>query len=239
MYDVLYRRGLTPWVAAGHAQSALIERLLAREESWHGAAAGRTLVDLGCGTGEHSLAAATRGWTVVGIDASAVAIDRARRAAAASGLDVRFVAGDVRRLTDVPGLRPGVSVFVDVGCYHGRPPADRRLVADGVARLAASRASLLVVGMDRRPGLVGVGVTADGPPPASPGGSPVRPSSSAAEASCDACVSGCSAWSRAIPPGAGRRTPADPGRPSPVPDGVSSTGPGVDEPLGQRRLACR
>ena len=123
MYDVLYRRGLTPWVAAGHAQSALIERLLDREESWHGAAAGRTLVDLGCGTGEHSLAAATRGWTVVGIDASAVAIDRARRAAAASGLDVRFVAGDVRRLTDVPGLRPGVSVFVDVGCHHGlRPP---------------------------------------------------------------------------------------------------------------------
>lgn len=162
MYDVLYRRGLTPWVAAGHAQSALIERLLAREESWHGAAAGRTLVDLGCGTGEHSLAAATRGWTVVGIDASAVAIDRARRAAAASGLDVRFVAGDVRRLTDVPGLRPGVSVFVDVGCHHGLRAADRRLVADGVARLAASRASLLVVGMDRRPGLVGVGVTAEG-----------------------------------------------------------------------------
>ena len=54
------------------------------------------------------------------------------------------------------------SVFVDVGCYHGLRPAGRRMVAQGVARLAAPRSSLLVVGMDRRPGIGGVGVTADG-----------------------------------------------------------------------------
>lgn len=162
MYELLYRGGLTPWVAAGRAQSALVERLLGREEAWHGSAAGRSLVDLGCGSGEHSLAAARRGWTVTGVDASAVAIDKARRSAEGAGLDVRFVVGDVRRLSEVHGLRPGVSVFVDVGCYHGLRPAGRRMVAEGVGRLAASRSSVLVVGMDRRPGLVGVGVTASG-----------------------------------------------------------------------------
>ena len=67
MYELLYRWGLTPWVAAGRAQSALVERLLDREEAWHGSTVGRTLVDLGCGTGEHSLAAAKRGWAVVGL----------------------------------------------------------------------------------------------------------------------------------------------------------------------------
>ena len=162
MYELLYRWGLTPWVAAGRAQSALVERLLDREEAWHGSTVGRTLVDLGCGTGEHSLAAAKRGWAVVGLDASAAAIDKARRAADGAGLAVRFVVGDVRRLSEVPGLEPGVSVFVDVGCYHGLRAAGRRMVAEGVGRLAASRSSVLVVGLDRRPGLAGVGVTAEG-----------------------------------------------------------------------------
>lgn len=162
MYDLLYRGGLTPWVAAGRAQAALVERLMDREAAWHGSTVGRTLVDLGCGTGEHALAAARRGWTVVGVDASPVAVDRARLAAAGTGLGVRFVVGDVRRLAELPGGPWGVSVFVDVGCYHGLRPADRRMVADGVTRLAASRSSLLLVGLDRRPGLGGVGVTSDG-----------------------------------------------------------------------------
>lgn len=162
MYDLLYRGGLTPWVGAGRAQYELVERLLAREEAWHGSAVGHILVDLGCGTGEHSLAAARRSWTVVGVDASAAAIDRARRAAERAGLSVRFALGDVRRLTSVPQIPRGVSVFVDVGCYHGLRPADRRMVAHGVARLAAPRSSMLVVGVDRRPGVVPLGVTAEG-----------------------------------------------------------------------------
>lgn len=162
MYDLLYRGGLTPWVAAGRARAALVEGLLDREAAWHGSVVGRALVDLGCGTGEHTLAAARRGWTVVGVDASPVAVDRARGAAAGAGLDVRFVVGDVRRLVELPEVPRVVSVFVDVGCYHGLPAADRRMVAEGVTRLAASRSSLLLVGLDRSPGLGGVGVTADG-----------------------------------------------------------------------------
>lgn len=196
MYELLYRWGLTPWVAAGRAQSALVERLLDREEAWHGSTVGRTLVDLGCGTGEHSLAAAKRGWAVVGLDASAAAIDKARRAADGAGLAVRFVVGDVRRLWEVPGLEPGVSVFVDVGCYHGLRAAGRRMVAEGVGRLAASRSSVLVVGLDRRPGLAGVGVTAEGLGADFPIGrsSRARCSRLAARALWDAPVSGCSDW---------------------------------------------
>ncbi|MGN0125059.1 MAG: class I SAM-dependent methyltransferase, partial [Rhodococcus sp. (in: high G+C Gram-positive bacteria)] len=42
---------------------------------------GRAL-DLGCGEGRHSLWLATRGWEVVGVDFSEVALDKARRIAA-------------------------------------------------------------------------------------------------------------------------------------------------------------
>lgn len=160
MYDWLYRRGLTPWIAAGRAQGALVAELLAAEEARHGP--GATLVDLGCGSGEHTLTAARRGWRVTGVDASVTAIRRARAAAAAAGLPARFVVGDVRRLPEVGGLPREADLFVDVGCYHGFRPADRAMIAAGIGRLAAPAASLIVVGLDRSPGRAGVGVTAAG-----------------------------------------------------------------------------
>ena len=59
---------------------------------------GRAL-DLGCGEGRHSLWLATRGWEVVGVDFSAVALDKARRIAARapsrSRDRLRYVRSDV------------------------------------------------------------------------------------------------------------------------------------------------
>ncbi|WAL45798.1 SAM-dependent methyltransferase [Rhodococcus pyridinivorans] len=59
---------------------------------------GRAL-DLGCGEGRHSLWLATRGWEVVGIDFSEVALDKARRIAAQapsrSRDRLRYVRADV------------------------------------------------------------------------------------------------------------------------------------------------
>src|SRR4051794_19554398 len=59
-----------------------------------------TLLDLGCGTGQHALLLAGRGYSVVGIDRSEemLASARARLAKVATALDhrVEFAAGDIR-----------------------------------------------------------------------------------------------------------------------------------------------
>lgn len=158
MYDFLYRVGGVPWERAGEAYGeGELDRLLHREEERLGGPG--SLLDLGCGTGMYALTAAARGWHVVGVDASQVAIDRARDRAATSDTDVRFEVGDVGRLTDL-GIQPGsIDLFIDVGCYHGLPQATRRNVGRGVDALAGANASALVVGMDRAPRLVQVGTT--------------------------------------------------------------------------------
>lgn len=54
----------------------------------------RHVLDAACGTGQHAIALAHRGYQVMGADLSSVMIDRARQNAAAAGIDVPFrVAG--------------------------------------------------------------------------------------------------------------------------------------------------
>ena len=57
---------------------------------------GRAL-DVGCGEGADAIWLANKGWTVTGIDISAVAIDRAKEAARTAGVVVDFVAGDAMK----------------------------------------------------------------------------------------------------------------------------------------------
>lgn len=63
--------------------------------------AGRTILDVGTGTGRAALALARRGARVTGVDASAEMLAVARERAAADGLAVTFQTGDVHGL-DVP-----------------------------------------------------------------------------------------------------------------------------------------
>ncbi|MDA2893920.1 class I SAM-dependent methyltransferase [Mycolicibacterium sp. BiH015] len=81
-----------PWVI-GEPQAAIVELERA------GLISGRVL-DVGCGTGEHTILLATAGYDVVGVDGSPTAVAHARRNAAARGVDARFEVADALRLTD-------------------------------------------------------------------------------------------------------------------------------------------
>lgn len=59
---------------------------------------GMRVLDLCCGDGELANALAARGCHVTGLDSSTVFLDRARSVAAASGVDVEYVHGDMREI---------------------------------------------------------------------------------------------------------------------------------------------
>jgi len=145
-WDDAYDRGVpAPW-DIGRPQPAFVR--LAEQ----GLLAGRVL-DSGCGTGEHTLLAAAHGADATGVDASGLAIRRARDKAAERGLVARFEIGDVLRLADL-GL--AFDVIIDSGVFHVFDDEDR-------ARYVTSLASVLRPGgrcylacfSDRQPGTWG------------------------------------------------------------------------------------
>jgi cyclopropane fatty-acyl-phospholipid synthase-like methyltransferase len=96
-------RGTPPW-DIGHPQP----RFAALE-------LGGRVIDVGCGTGEHTLMAAERGADALGIDISAAAIAKAREKARERGIDARFEVFDA---FDLPRLGETFDIALDLGVYH-------------------------------------------------------------------------------------------------------------------------
>lgn len=72
--------------AVGRIYAITRNRIRAYEQMIYGDVAGRKVLEYGCGTGSHSLEIARRGGEVVGIDISAVGIEKARARAAEAGV---------------------------------------------------------------------------------------------------------------------------------------------------------
>src|SRR5690349_3913559 len=138
-YSVAYAVGFTPWEAAGEADRTMMERLFAREEAER-AAPGKAL-DLGCGTGMHTLELAARGWTVTGVDSNAQAVARAQRRIAEQRLPASAMRADVTDL-NADDVGAGYDFFLDIGCYHGLTSSQRTSMGRSVTALAAPGATL-------------------------------------------------------------------------------------------------
>lgn len=106
-FDAAYESGVPPWDIDGPQPA--FARLVAAGEI-----AGSVL-DLGCGTGEHALHFAANGLQVLGVDASGVAVRRASEKAAERGLGARFAEADVQELAD---LGETFDTITDSGCLH-------------------------------------------------------------------------------------------------------------------------
>src|SRR6185312_9182951 len=91
-FDLMYDAGTPPW-DIGRPQAPF----LALAES--GAVRGRVL-DVGCGTGEHTLMVAGLGLDATGVDTAAAAIATAEGKARDRGLEARFLVHDALTLAD-------------------------------------------------------------------------------------------------------------------------------------------
>jgi SAM-dependent methyltransferase len=106
----------------------------AAELAWRllGLRPGMSVLDLACGHGDLANALAARGCRVTGLDSSAVFLDRARADAAAAGVSVEYVAGDMRDLPWTARFDRVVNWSTAFGYFDD---AANRAVLDGIARV--------------------------------------------------------------------------------------------------------
>jgi SAM-dependent methyltransferase len=103
-----YRTNDIPWDTG--QPSAELQRVVAED-----AIKPCPALEVGCGTGTNAVWLAQQGFNVTAVDISPLAIERARAKAAAAGVAVRFIAGD---LTTRPDFVGPFDFFFDRGLYH-------------------------------------------------------------------------------------------------------------------------
>jgi SAM-dependent methyltransferase len=125
-----YATGQLPW-DTGEPEPLLVEFVTSGVVT-----PGRTL-EIGAGTGTNAIWMAERGFDVLGVDVSPLAVERARVKMARRALRCRFAAGDF--LVAPPPEGPFQFVF-DRGCFHVfDEPGERQRFAEQVAGTLAPR----------------------------------------------------------------------------------------------------
>jgi len=100
-------RGVPPW-DIGRPQSAFA-RLADSEDL------GKDVIDVGCGTGEHAILFASRGYKVLGVDSAPLAVEKARAKASQRGSKAEFVVADALHLGS---LNRQFDAAIDSGLFH-------------------------------------------------------------------------------------------------------------------------
>ncbi len=89
--DYAQRYDREPYTRGTSGECDFIEREIGGDKS-------KRILDIGCGTGRHSVELARRGYGVVGVDLSEAQLRRAREKAAAAGVGAEFRRCDAREL---------------------------------------------------------------------------------------------------------------------------------------------
>lgn len=141
-YRMAYAVGFTPWERSAEVDGGRLEEFFHREETERGGP-GRAL-DVGCGSGVHTLTLARRGWDVTGVDLVDKALSRARARLAGAGVAASVVKADA---TTLPADRVGgdFDLVLDLGCFHGLKPAQRAAMAAAVTARTRPTATVLML----------------------------------------------------------------------------------------------
>ena len=113
LFDSAYQSETAPWVI-GEPQPAIIDL---ERAGW---IRGKVL-DVGCGTGEHTILLARLGYDVRGIDFAPHAVEHARANAVQKGGDARFEVADAMNL----GYESAYDTIVDSALFHIFDDSDR------------------------------------------------------------------------------------------------------------------
>jgi len=130
-FEQFYREGTPPW-DIGRPQPEVVR--LAEDGELVG-----DVLDAGCGTGENALYLAALGKRVVGVDASPLAVERARLKAAERGLAVLFLVVDA---LDLAKLRRRFETVLDCGLFHVFDREDRRRYAHSLCEVLSPGGTL-------------------------------------------------------------------------------------------------
>ena len=112
-FDDAYKTRTAPWVI-GEPQPAIAELQRA-------GLIDSPVLDIGCGTGEHTILLTRLGYDVLGIDFAPHAIEQARANAARQGVDARFEVADAMNLD----ADSGYQTILDSALFHIFDDADR------------------------------------------------------------------------------------------------------------------
>jgi SAM-dependent methyltransferase len=105
-FDSVYKTGSAPWLI-GQPQPAIVDL---EHDGWIRG----SVLDPGCGAGEHTIHLARLGYDVVGIDFSPHAVEQARETAAARRVAARFEVANALDLGDAPRF----DTIVDSALFH-------------------------------------------------------------------------------------------------------------------------
>ncbi len=101
-----------------------------------------SVLDAGCGTGEHALYLASHGHEVWGLDFVSVAIERASAKAKERRLSVHFQVGDALKLDQ---LGRTFDTAIDCGLFHTFADEERPLYVSGLSRVVRPGGSVHIL----------------------------------------------------------------------------------------------
>jgi len=131
-WDASYQGGPAPWDVAG-PQPAIVR--VASE--FRG-----TVLDVGCGTGEHTLYVASLGLPVLGVDVAETAIAIANRNAAGHAIQADFGLADALHLER---LGHTFDTVLDCGLFHAFDNSERQRYATSLASATEPGAQVYVL----------------------------------------------------------------------------------------------
>lgn len=141
-FEAFYRHSTPPWVI-DEPQPAVV----ALAEAGHtGYIRGRVL-DVGCGTGEHTIYLTRLGHDVLGVDGAPTAVDIARRNAAERGVAARFAVADAFDLAAIDHEQPLYDTVLDSALFHVFDAADRVRYVSSLGRVTRPGALVHVLAL--------------------------------------------------------------------------------------------